>query len=111
MIIPHHDKSRKRKKKNLTKKLSILNAYINFRLTKVSNSRYGQALYFASQELRADRECVKAAVENKGIIIKYASKELQEDKEIAMIAVKQDKKAFYFISENLQKDEDIKALT
>ena len=39
MIILHHDKSRKRKKKNLTKKLSILNAYINFRLSKVSNSR------------------------------------------------------------------------
>ena len=39
MIIPHHDKSRKRKKKNLTKKLSIFNAYINFKLSKVSNSR------------------------------------------------------------------------
>ena len=39
MIIPHHEKSRKRRKKNLTKKLSILNAYINFRLSKVSNSR------------------------------------------------------------------------
>ena len=39
MIIPHHDKSRNRKKKNLTKKLSILNAYINFKLSKVSNSR------------------------------------------------------------------------
>ena len=41
MIIPHHDKSRKRKKKNLTKKLSILNVYINFKLSKVSNSRVG----------------------------------------------------------------------
>ena len=41
MIIPHRDESRKRKKKNLTKKLSILNAYINFRPTKVSNSRAG----------------------------------------------------------------------
>lgn len=39
MIIPHHEKSRKRRKENLTKKLSILNAYINFRLSKVSNSR------------------------------------------------------------------------
>ena len=39
MIIPYHDKSRKRKKKNLTKKLSIFNAYINFKLSKVSNSR------------------------------------------------------------------------
>ena len=40
MIIPHHDKSRKRKKKNLSKKLSIINAYINFKLSKVSNSRF-----------------------------------------------------------------------
>ena len=39
MIIQHHDKSRKRKKKKLTKKLSILNAYINFIFSKVSNSR------------------------------------------------------------------------
>ena len=39
MIIPHHDKSRKREKKNLTKKLSVFNAYINFKLSKVSNSR------------------------------------------------------------------------
>lgn len=45
MIISHHDKSRKRKKKNLTKKLSILNAYINFKLSKVSNSRVIQDGY------------------------------------------------------------------
>ena len=42
MIIPYHDKSRKRKKKNLTKKLSIFNAYINFKLSKVSNSRLAE---------------------------------------------------------------------
>ena len=45
MIILHHDKSRKREKKNLTKKLSIFNAYINFKLSKVSNSRAGPASY------------------------------------------------------------------
>ena len=45
MIIPHHEKSRKRRKKNLTKKLSILNAYINFRLSKVSNSREMSNIY------------------------------------------------------------------
>ena len=39
MIIPHRDKSRKRKMKKLTKKLSILNAYVNFFISKVSNSR------------------------------------------------------------------------
>ena len=39
MIISHHEKSRKRKMKKLTKKLSILNAYINFSISKVSNFR------------------------------------------------------------------------
>ena len=47
MIIPYHDKSRKRKKKNLTKKLSIFNAYINFKLSKVSNSRESFSLVIA----------------------------------------------------------------
>ena len=49
MIIPHHDKSRKRKKKNLTKKLSIFNAYINFKLSKVSNSRDDLVLNLAKK--------------------------------------------------------------
>ena len=39
MIISYHDKSRKRKNKKLTKKLSIFNAYINFCHLKVSNFR------------------------------------------------------------------------
>ena len=50
MIIPYHDKSRKRKKKNLTKKLSIFNAYINFKLSKVSNSRDGKDVYKSIEE-------------------------------------------------------------
>ena len=45
-------------------------------------------LYFASKEIRDDREIVKLAVENKGIIIKYASERLRNDKELAIIAVK-----------------------
>ena len=75
-----------------------------------SCKNYGQGLYYASQDLRADREVVKSAVENKGIIIKYASKELRNDKELATIAVKQNKQAYHFISEDLKQDEDIKAL-
>ena len=38
-IIQQYDTIRKRKMKKLTKKLSILNAYINFKLSKVSNFR------------------------------------------------------------------------
>ena len=52
MIIPHRDKSRKRKKKNLTKKLSILNAYINFRFSKVSNSRDSKRNYFWGPDIK-----------------------------------------------------------
>ena len=71
---------------------------------------YGQALYYASEELRNDKEVVRVAVENKGIIIKYASKTLIDDKELAEIAVKQNKQAFHFISDKSKKDEDIKKL-
>ena len=63
MIIPHHDKSRKRKKKNLTKKLSILNAYINFKLSKVSNSRVnnvGSNIMVVKELLTYDKDIEKA---------------------------------------------------
>ena len=53
---------------------------------------------------------VKAAVENKGIIIKYASGRLRKDRELALIAVKQNKQAYHFIAPELQQDEEIKAL-
>ena len=69
MIIPHHDKSRKRKKKNLTKKLSIFNAYINFKLSKVSNSRAGfggSREYFARLYKRIKEQIPKNnQIENK----------------------------------------------
>ena len=38
-IIQQYDTIRKRKMKKLTKKLSILNAYIDFSISKVSNFR------------------------------------------------------------------------
>ena len=53
---------------------------------------------------------LKAAVENKGLIVKYASLRLRSDKEIAEIAVSQDKRAYQFLSKELKDDEDIKKL-
>ena len=53
---------------------------------------------------------VKAAITNKGLIIKYASYRLRDNKEFAEIAVKQNKEAFHFLSSRLKNDEDIKAL-
>ena len=60
--------------------------------------------YYASEKLRDDKEVVKAAVENKGLIVKYASLRLRSDKEIAEIAINQDKRAYQFLSKEL-KDE------
>ena len=58
-----------------------------------------------------DKEVVKAAVENKGLIVKYASLRSRSDKEIAEIAIKQDKRAKeYIASEELKKDEDVQAI-
>ena len=53
---------------------------------------------------------VKAAVTNKGLIVKFASYRLRNDKEIAEIAVKQDKRAFQFLAKELKADEEIKSL-
>ena len=53
---------------------------------------------------------VRAAVTNKGLIIKYASLRLRDQKDIAEIAVKQNKESYHFLSARLKQDEQIKAL-
>ena len=58
---------------------------------------------------RDDKEVVKTAVQNKGLIVKYASLRLRSDKEIAKIAVTQDKRAFQFLSKELKNDEEVKS--
>ena len=45
-----------------------------------STKKDGQTLYFASEKLRDDEDVVKAAITNKGIIIKYASYRLHDNK-------------------------------
>ena len=69
----------------------------------------GQELYYASPDLRDDKETVLEAVTNKGLIVKYASKRLRADKEIMLAAIKSDKRAKeYFSDQTLFEDEDIK---
>ena len=48
----------------------------------------GDALYYASKELKSDREVVLLAVHNSGqaLPLQYASNELKSDREIAMMA-------------------------
>ena len=71
-----------------------------------SVKEYGQTLYYASENLRDDEDVVKAAVQNKGLIIKFASLRLRSNKEIAEIAIKQDKRALQFLGKELKKDWD-----
>lgn len=71
----------------------------------------GQALYFATQNLRDDKDVVLAAVTQKPIILKYASFKMRDDKDIALAAIsKAKKKVIEYISPRLQDDPDIKAL-
>lgn len=71
----------------------------------------GQALYFASQTLRDDKDVVLTAVTKKPIILKYASFRLRDDKDIALAAVgKAKNKVIEYISPRLREDEDIKAI-
>ena len=44
------------------------------------------AIEYASEELRADKEVVMAAVKNDGFALEYASDELKADKELVMLA-------------------------
>ena len=60
--------------------------------------------------LRDDYDVVKAAVSNKGIIVKYASLRLRDNEEIAKIAVSQNKVAFHYLSERMKNDEEVKKL-
>jgi len=57
----------------------------------------GQALYYASKELRNDKDVVLEAVKNKGIIIKYASLEARSDVDIAVAALQQNGKTMDYV--------------
>ena len=62
----------------------------------------GIPLFFASEELQADREVVLAAVQQNGRALKYASEELQADREVVLAAVQQNGEALTYASRELQ---------
>ena len=47
----------------------------------------GQILYYASERLRDDNDVVMEAIKNKPLIFKYASLRLRSDKEYAKLAI------------------------
>jgi hypothetical protein len=51
------------------------------------------ALQYTSDELRADKEVVLAAVTRNGMALQYTSDELRDDKEVVLAAVTQSRYA------------------
>ena len=67
----------------------------------------GQILYFASPEMRDDKEVVLEAVKNKGIIVKYASTRLKNDFDVGFVAMAQNKKCYEFLGDDLKQNKQI----
>jgi len=69
----------------------------------------GWALEHVSDELRADKEVVMAAVQKQdmGSMLMYASEELKADKELVMAAVKSDGGALLYASDELKADKEL----
>ena len=69
------------------------------------------ALEYASDELKNDREILLVAVTKNGLALEYASKELKNDREIVLAAVKQDcwgpPFALQYASDELKNDREI----
>ena len=69
--------------------------------------KHGYALEYASDELKADKEVVLAAVKNHGSSLKYASDELKADKEVILTAVKNYGYALEYASDELKADKEV----
>lgn len=70
----------------------------------------GQILYFASQEMRDDKDVVLQAIDDKPIIVKYASKCLRNDLDVAVNVMKKNKKCFKFLEPEIQKNEQVQEI-
>merc|ERR1711935_230524 len=67
----------------------------------------GDALCYVPAELKADREFVLAVVQQDGYALEYASAELKADHEVVLAAVQQDEGALDYASAELQEDDAI----
>ena len=62
---------------------------VQFAVVLAAVQQSGEALQFASEELKADREVVLAAVQQDGLALEHASEELRANREVVLAAVKQ----------------------
>ena len=79
----------------------------NKKLIMKAVKQYRDALRYASEELKNDREFMLKAVKQNGGALKYASEELRVDREIVLEAVKQDGYALIYVSKELRADREI----
>jgi hypothetical protein len=70
-------------------------------------NQFGLSLFYASEELKSDKEVVLAAVKQNGNALLYASDDIKSDKEVMLEAVIQDENALYFVSDDLKSDKDV----
>ena len=67
----------------------------------------GDALAYAGEDLKNDREIVLEAIKQSGGALEYASEALNNDREIVLEAVKQDGRSLQFAAKGLREDKDI----
>ena len=67
----------------------------------------GRALEHASDELKADREVVLAAVKQDGNALKYAGGKLKSDREVVLAAVKQNGNALEYADDLLKAEREV----
>eukprot|EP00435_Cladocopium_sp_Y103_P065355 s278_g27.t1 len=67
----------------------------------------GQALEFASERLRSDKEVVLEAVRQDGSMLQFASEKMRSDKEVVLEAVRQDGSMLQFASEKMRSDKEV----
>jgi len=65
------------------------------------------ALDCLSDELKADREFIMAAVQKRGAVLMHAASELIADKEVVIAAVSNDGHALEYASDDLQADKEV----
>ncbi|KAL7537202.1 hypothetical protein ACHAXR_009737 [Thalassiosira sp. AJA248-18] len=73
----------------------------------VAVEQNGEALEYASEELRGDRDVVLAAVKETGGALQFASDDLRGNRCVVLAAIKQNGSAFRFASDDLKVDRDI----
>merc|ERR1712129_297049 len=78
-------------------------------LKQVRGKRYGarNLLENAPPAVRADNECVLAAINEEGSALEHAHEDLKRDQEVVLAAVHQDGSAYKHAHEDLKKDKEM----